>query len=145
MKVQINSFVPNTSFLYPLKSTLSLHRIINCTSMVIQKPWFRNMICFPKNIFFLINIIQVVYICLVFDQIYLTLLWRRPLSHRNQTSPLICGANQWTGFYMITTSFMKGLKCDIFLFLSVLLFTCCCTLFPILQQDHSSNIMKWFF
>ena len=27
-----------------------------------------------------------------------------------ETNPLICGANQWTGFYMITTSVMKGLK-----------------------------------
>ena len=26
-----------------------------------------------------------------------------------ETSPLICGANQWTGFYMITISVMKGL------------------------------------
>ena len=28
-----------------------------------------------------------------------------------ETSPLICGANhQWTGFYMITASVLKGLK-----------------------------------
>ena len=27
-----------------------------------------------------------------------------------ETSPLICSANQWTGFYMITASVMKGLK-----------------------------------
>ena len=27
-----------------------------------------------------------------------------------ETSPLICGANQWTGFYMITASFMKELN-----------------------------------
>ena len=26
-----------------------------------------------------------------------------------ETSPLICGANQWTGFYMITASVMKEL------------------------------------
>ena len=26
-----------------------------------------------------------------------------------ETSPLICGANQWTAFYMITTSVMKEL------------------------------------
>ena len=26
------------------------------------------------------------------------------------TSPLICSANQWTGFYMITASIMKELK-----------------------------------
>ena len=26
------------------------------------------------------------------------------------TSPLICSANQWTGFYMITASVMKGLN-----------------------------------
>ena len=26
-----------------------------------------------------------------------------------QTSPLICSANQWTGFYMITVSVMKEL------------------------------------
>ena len=28
-----------------------------------------------------------------------------------ETSPLICIANQWTGFYMMGTSFMKELKC----------------------------------
>ena len=27
-----------------------------------------------------------------------------------ETSPLICWANQWTGFYLITASVMKGLK-----------------------------------
>ena len=27
-----------------------------------------------------------------------------------ETSPLICGANQWTGFYMIAAFVMKGLK-----------------------------------
>ena len=27
-----------------------------------------------------------------------------------ETSPLICGANQWTGFYMITASIVKELK-----------------------------------
>ena len=27
-----------------------------------------------------------------------------------ETSPLICSANQWTGFYMITASVMKGLS-----------------------------------
>ena len=27
-----------------------------------------------------------------------------------ETSPLICFANQWTGFYMITASVMKELK-----------------------------------
>ena len=27
-----------------------------------------------------------------------------------KTSPLICSANQWTGFYMITTSVMKELN-----------------------------------
>ena len=27
-----------------------------------------------------------------------------------ETSPLICGENQWTGFYMITASVLKGLR-----------------------------------
>ena len=27
-----------------------------------------------------------------------------------ETSPLICSANQWTGFYMITASIMKELS-----------------------------------
>ena len=27
-----------------------------------------------------------------------------------ETGPLICGANQWTGFYMIKASIMKGLN-----------------------------------
>ena len=36
----------------------------------------------------------------------LTLSWRRSLSYRNQ----ICGANQWTGFYVITASVIKELS-----------------------------------
>ena len=28
-----------------------------------------------------------------------------------ETSLLICGADQWTGFYMITASVLKGLNC----------------------------------
>ena len=35
-----------------------------------------------------------------------------------ETSPLICSANQWTGFYMISASVMKGLKINL-IFLSV--------------------------
>ena len=27
-----------------------------------------------------------------------------------ETSQFICSANQWTGFYMISASFMKGLS-----------------------------------
>ena len=30
--------------------------------------------------------------------------------YHKETSPLVCGVNQWTGFYMITTSVMKGLN-----------------------------------
>ena len=30
--------------------------------------------------------------------------------YHTETSPLICRANQWTGFYMITASVMKGLN-----------------------------------
>ena len=30
-----------------------------------------------------------------------------------ETSPLICGANQWTGFYLVTASVVKGLIVDI--------------------------------
>ena len=41
--------------------------------------------------------------------------FRKYLSHdvdpyHIETSPLICRANQWTGFYMIGTSVMKELK-----------------------------------
>ena len=39
--------------------------------------------------------------------ISLTLSRRMPLSYR--TSPLICATNQWTGFYTITASVLKGL------------------------------------
>ena len=40
---------------------------------------------------------------------------RRPLSYDGgrfhiETSPFICAANQWTGFYMITDSVMKELN-----------------------------------
>ena len=38
----------------------------------------------------------------------LTFWWRRPLSYRNQSIDL--RSNQWTGFYMITASVMKGLS-----------------------------------
>ena len=38
----------------------------------------------------------------------LTLSWRRPLYV--ETSPLICDANQWTGFYMITAPVKKELR-----------------------------------
>ena len=34
-----------------------------------------------------------------------------------ETSPLICGANQWSGFYMITASVLKGLKEIIMIFI----------------------------
>ena len=40
--------------------------------------------------------------------VLLTLSWRRPLLYRNQSIDLL--ANQWTGFYMITASVMKGLR-----------------------------------
>ena len=43
-----------------------------------------------------------------FQDFCLTLSWRGPLSYR--TSPLICRADQWTGFYMITVSVMKELN-----------------------------------
>ena len=65
----------------------------------------------------------------------LTLSWRRPISFRNQsidlryhieTSPLICSANQWTGFYMISASVMKGLT----------------YFFPVSPFDAPENIRK---
>ena len=31
--------------------------------------------------------------------------------YRIETSPLICGVNQWTGVYMMLGSVMKGLNC----------------------------------
>ena len=42
------------------------------------------------------------------NRIFLTLSWRSP--YHIETSPLICSANQWTGFYMIWTSIMKELS-----------------------------------
>ena len=41
----------------------------------------------------------------------LTLSWRRPLSYI-ETSPLICRANQWTCFYIITASVLKELNSE---------------------------------
>ena len=38
----------------------------------------------------------------------LTLPWRKPLSYRNQSIDLL--TNQWTGFYMITSSVIKELS-----------------------------------
>ena len=52
----------------------------------------------------------------LFETVVLTLSWRRKWVIRNccintsMTTPLICRANQWTGFYMITASVMKELN-----------------------------------
>ena len=48
---------------------------------------------------------------LMMKRVILTLSWRG--RYHIETSPLICRANQWTGFYMITASVMKVLtkKC----------------------------------
>ena len=32
-------------------------------------------------------------------------------AYHTETSPMICFANQWTGFHMLTASVMKGLIC----------------------------------
>ena len=37
-----------------------------------------------------------------------------------ETNPLICSANQWTGFYMISASVMKGLRECVFFYLMFL-------------------------
>ena len=42
--------------------------------------------------------------------------------HYIETSPLICFANQWTGFYMITASVMKELRASVFHLLLYLMF-----------------------
>ena len=67
---------------------------------LISKRW--------KSRFF--NPIQVIlrYSLLTFRLFVLTLFWRRPVSYRNQS--MICGGNQWTGFYMIMASVMKRLN-----------------------------------
>ena len=59
------------------------------------------------------NVIEKCILALVIDnklnfKSQLTLFWRRSLSYRNH--PLICCANQWTGFYVIGVSVMKELK-----------------------------------
>ena len=41
--------------------------------------------------------------CRILRRLFLALSWRRPISYRN-------GANQWTGFYIISASVVKGLK-----------------------------------
>ena len=46
----------------------------------------------------------------ILERYALTLSWRR--SYHIETSPLICRANQWTGFYMIATSVIKELSSD---------------------------------
>ena len=38
------------------------------------------------------------------------LLFHEGCPYHIETSPLICSANQWTGFYMIETYVMKELK-----------------------------------
>ena len=40
-----------------------------------------------------------------------------------ETSPLICPANQWTGFYMVTASVMKELMPHLIVNTSFLFFT----------------------
>ena len=54
----------------------------------------------------LFSYIKIVYILL--SQVYLTL--HDEGCYHIETNPLICRANQWTGFYMIMASVMKELK-----------------------------------
>ena len=49
-------------------------------------------------------------LCLIFD--FTSGLFLDGVSYYVETSPLICSANQWTGFYMIRTSVMKELSTE---------------------------------
>ena len=51
-----------------------------------------------------------------------------------ETNPLICSANHWTGFYMITASVMKGLKQTHLLFYTF--FRICTNIFPSVDVDN---------
>ena len=48
--------------------------------------------------------------------VFLELTLSRRRSYQVETNPLICSANQWTGFYMIGTSVMKELECRTILY-----------------------------
>ena len=50
---------------------------------------------------------SIIYLILVIDDIYL---FHDGGCYHIETSPLICGANQWTGFYMVTAFVMRELK-----------------------------------
>ena len=66
--------------------------------------------CFLTLSFIMLKILRCLYSLKTSENLWyngLTLSGRRPLSYRNH-----CGANQWTGFYMITASVMKGLMDD---------------------------------
>ena len=71
----------------------------------LQKPHWEFLL--QQNIFISGNLLQTKtpFLSAWFKNVYLTLLWRSP--YHIKTSTLICSANQWTGFYMIRTSFMK--------------------------------------
>ena len=62
--------------------------------------------------------------------IFLTLSWRRPLSYRNQ----------WTGFYMITASVMKGLRKKLVFSLLTVLSVLDLFLLQILKVSVSSGL-----
>ena len=46
----------------------------------------------------------------LFSKRTITLLFHDGGRYHIETSPLICSANQWTGFYMLTASVMKVLR-----------------------------------
>ena len=70
-------------------------------------------ICSKLTINDVVNDVFLVFLLLMmyFWYFYLVfLVFRDGGRYHIETSPLICSANQWTGFYMITAAVMKGLK-----------------------------------
>ena len=85
----------------------------------IEKEWLVVSVFFLPVSFLLIKFIILIWCVVICNETILcttrkfslALSWRRGPYHI-ETSPVICSANQWTGFYMIGTSVMKELKAD---------------------------------
>ena len=105
-----NPFVPNASFLYPLKTSEN-RNVFWCFQGVekgcIGNEWVKWALSalwwtlFGECALFL-NVSHLFSLCHAISA--LTFSWRGSLSYRNQIR-----ANQWTGFYMIRNSVMKEL------------------------------------
>ena len=115
---KICHFAGETNFLYENPSLKDISRRINY-DIHINYILGQNLNCWLEDVYSLLivekyntqtSIYSFFFIFAEISQMLLTLSRRRPDRYHIETSPLIYSANQWTGFYMITASVLKGLK-----------------------------------